>query len=343
MNSRERVFAALQFTPVDKAPLEYHPCRRGLFEHGEALRQLFQQNPGDFEDFTDLPIPVPPKDAFDADGRYHEIKQDVWGTKWEYRIFAMTGHPCEYPLADESKIAGYQLPANTFSTPAQKQELAEHVAKVKEYGYCKMGWISIFERMHALRQFEDILMDLYDDSTEINLLADRLVEFQAREIADYLEAGVDGIQFGDDFGTTTSMLLSPERWREFFKPRYRQLMAPIKAAGKQIFFHTCGCSREILPDLKEIGVDAIWPQQTAYDTQDLAALTKELGLATAIHIDRAGVMTSGTPEEVEREVHRTAKAFDIMNGGSWFYVETDNGFPFENIRALLRAISEYRK
>ena len=53
MTSRERVRAALAFEPVDKAPLEYHRCGRGLYEHGEALRSLIKAHPGDFEDFSD--------------------------------------------------------------------------------------------------------------------------------------------------------------------------------------------------------------------------------------------------------------------------------------------------
>lgn len=56
MTSRERVEAALAFEPVDKAPLEYHPCGRGLYEHGEAFRRLLKAHPGDFEDFSDMPI-----------------------------------------------------------------------------------------------------------------------------------------------------------------------------------------------------------------------------------------------------------------------------------------------
>ena len=46
MTSRERVEAALAFEPVDKAPLEYHPCGRGLYEHGEAFRRLLKAHPG---------------------------------------------------------------------------------------------------------------------------------------------------------------------------------------------------------------------------------------------------------------------------------------------------------
>ena len=46
--------------------------------------------------------------------------------------------------------------------------------------------------------------------------------------------------------------------------------------------------------------------------------------------------------DVKRAVHTAAEAFDVKNGGAFFYVETDNGFPLENIRALLETIGEYR-
>ena len=85
MTSRERVEAALAFEPVDKAPLEYHPCGRGLYEHGEAFRGLLKAHPGDFEDFSDMPIPRPPAEACGPDGSYHEYKTDAWGvrpTRW---------------------------------------------------------------------------------------------------------------------------------------------------------------------------------------------------------------------------------------------------------------------
>jgi len=90
MTSRERVEAALAFEPVDKAPLEYHPCGRGLYEHGEAFRGLLKAHPGDFEDFSDMPIPRPLAEACGPDGSYHEYKTDAWGVTWESRIFAMT-------------------------------------------------------------------------------------------------------------------------------------------------------------------------------------------------------------------------------------------------------------
>jgi hypothetical protein len=53
-------------------------------------------------------------------------------------------------------------------------------------------------------------------------------------------------------------------------------------------------------------------------------------------------MTFGTPSEVRDLVKREYETFRMHEGGSWFYVECDNGFPFENMEMLVRTIAEYR-
>lgn len=77
--SRERMLDAITFNGPDKIPVVYHPSPAGLYIHGEKLRGLFKayppDNPVDFEI-----LPSPPMDSFDANGRYHEIKTDTWGT-----------------------------------------------------------------------------------------------------------------------------------------------------------------------------------------------------------------------------------------------------------------------
>jgi hypothetical protein len=342
MLPRDRVHAALNYQKCDAAALEYHPSRRGLFEHGEKLRSLFAQVPGDFEDVLDTPIPVPDPSHFDAQGEYHELRKDEWGTVWEYRIFCMTGHPAEWPLEDIQRIHSFPFPPNEYASAASFDALKARSAEIRRTRFHKAGWFGLFERMIGLRRFEDVLMDLAEDSEEINLLADRLVAYQAADIARLIEAGVDGIQFGDDYGTQQGLIMSPELWRRFFKPRLQTLIRPVQDAGVKVFFHTCGKSRELLDDFREIGVDAIWPQLSLYDPPELAAHCRDLGLAVAIHIDRAHVMTKGTPEDVEAAVEYAAKVFRPQDGGSWFYVEIDNGFPFRNVEALVKSIGRYR-
>jgi hypothetical protein len=113
-------------------------------------------------------------------------------------------------------------------------------------------------------------------------------------------------------------------------------------ADLDVIFHSCGMILPILDDLREIGVNAIWPQLPLYDMANFAARCKGLGIAVAIHTDRANTMTYGTPGQVRALVEREYETFRMWEGGSWFYVEADNGFPYENIEALVNTIAQWR-
>ena len=192
--------------------------------------------------------------------------------------------------------------------------------------------------MHALRRFEDVLIDLALQTDEINQIADMITEYQQGVIRYLLARGVDAIQFGDDFGTQQNLMLSKKMWREFFFPRYKHLMAPIKEAGVKIFFHSCGNVSQLLDDFRELGVDAIWPQLSLYELPSLAKRCRKKGLAVALHL-RAPLMVTGTPDQVRLRVEEVSDVFNVRQGGAWFYIEIDDGFPFDNIKALFEAIT----
>ncbi len=342
MNGRERMMAALEFRPVDKLPLEYHPSFCGLYEHGEKYRALVKSMPGDMQDYSDIPVPVPPG-RFLPDGSYEEIRTDEWGVVWRHRIFGIMGHPIKFPLEDIRRLKEYNFPPNLYTSPEGFANLKEEVEASHAVGlFHKAGANGIFERMHALRRFEDVLMDIAEDTEEINRLADLLTDYCIRDIEMEIKAGADAISFGDDFGTQENMLISPEIFRSFFLPRYQRMLAPVKAAGVKALFHSCGQIWPILEDIKKVGFDSIWPQQPIFDPYQLAAYCRELGLAVCIHIDRAYTMTLGTPKEVERAVETALDAYKPFEGGSWLYIEIDNGFPFENIQALFDTVKRYR-
>ncbi len=65
-------------------------------------------------------------------------------------------------------------------------------------------------------------------------------------------------------------------------------------------------------------------------------------IAIALHTDRANTMTYGTPEEVRALVKKEFEIFRPDEGGSWFYIEPDNGMPFENLQALIEQVYSYR-
>lgn len=342
MLPRDRVLAALEFRAPDRVPLEYHPSPAGVYEHGDKLRRLWERYPGDFGNAAEFPAAGPGPDCYDANGRYCEIRRDEWGVVWKHLIYGVAGHPLERPLDDWSQLARFRPPAVPPSAGAAFEQERERAAAHMARWFIKSGWISIFEVMHAVRRFEDVLMDIARGTPEIHCLADIITGHQLAIIRHLLERGVDAIQFGDDFGTQAAMMISPRAWREFFRPRYEALMRPVRDAGKRIFFHTCGYGWPLLEELAALGVDALWPQLNAYDEPELARFCRGSRMALALHPDRGELMTRGKPGDIRRAVERLANIFQVAEGGAWFYVEIDAGFPFENVSALVESIGALR-
>jgi len=339
---RERMIAALAFRPVDTVPLQIHPSSAGLFEHGQKLLDLMRTCGHDFDDQSDLALPVVPAEDFDADGRYHKFHTDEWGTHWEHRIYGIWGYRIGYPLADMSKLDNYHFPAapRLEGEALAKAQAAAVVHRQKYYHVGGGG--SLFETMQSLRPFDDVLIDISQDTPEINRLADRLVEYNVTLVENALALDVDAVSFGDDFGTQQTLMLSPKVWRRFFIPRYQALFAPVRRAGKRIFFHSCGQIKAILPDLRELGVDAVWPQLQVYDLPDLAHTCREMGMSIQLHPDRGELLQRGTPQQIRDYIHRLVDIFDIYSGGSWLYLEVDPGFPWENVKAMFETAIELR-
>jgi hypothetical protein len=343
MLPRERVLAALNFNAPDVVPVMHHSSPGGLYEHGEGLKELWRRYPHDFGDNGSLAIPKPGPEWIDESGRYCELRRDEWGVLWRHLIFGVSGHPLERPLDDWAGLACFKAPpAPLCEGEAFRRDQAGAREHMQTY-FLLSGWISIFEVMHAVRRFEDVLMDIEADCAEINRLADIIAEYREHEIRHLLERGVDAVQFADDFGMTGGLMLSRKTWRRFFMPRYARLMKPVRDAGKKVFYHSCGLIWELLEDLREIGVDAIWPQVSLYDERAFAARCRDLKLAVALHPDRGDLMMRGKPEDVVRTVERLTEVFEVPRGGAWFHVEIDPGFPFGNVKALIETIGRMRE
>jgi hypothetical protein len=289
-------------------PLRILPAAGGLYEHGEKLAELIRSCGHDFGDLSGVSLPEPPgPEDFDSDGRYHTFRTDEWGTRWEYRIFGIWGHPIDWPLNDLRQLETYQPPQPAFDDlETERQSAAEH----RQRYYLLGSGGSIFEKMHSLRRFEDVLMDVTLGTPEIHRMADMIADNVRRHVAHSLAMGADGVAFGDDFGTACEMLMSPEVWRRFFKPRYDELFEPIRRANKDIFFHCCGQVSSILEDFRELGVTVLWPQLTAFEPADLARRCRDLELTVELHPDRGDLMQRCGPDDVREYLARLFDLFD---------------------------------
>jgi hypothetical protein len=344
MLPRERVAAALCYKTPDRIPLQVHPSPAGLHDHGQKLLDLMRACAHDFGDSRRFTIPQPPgPEEFDSDGRYHAIRTDAWGTTWEHRIYGVWGHPIAWPLNDLAALSTWHAPPPPESSGPDFEAEKAAVALHRQTWYHIADAGALFETLRWVRSFELILMDIEDNTPEINRIADIINAYNSALVAHAHALGADAVAFGDDLGTQNALMISPDAFRRFFKPRYKELFAPAVRSGMRVFFHSCGQVTVVLQDLRDVGADALWPQLPLYDLKELAHRCRDLGIAVQLHPDRGELMQRGTPSQVRDSVLRLLDIFDTAHGGSWLYLEIDPGFPWANVEALFSVAREVRK
>jgi uroporphyrinogen decarboxylase len=156
--------------------------------------------------------------------------------------------------------------------------------------------------------------------------------------------GVDIIWIGDDFGTQNRMLISPDLFREYFKPRYARLFAEWKTIkpNLKIAFHSDGYVFPILCDLVDIGLDILNPVQPK--SMDPAEVKKHFGKRLTLWgtVDIQEVLPFGTPADVAAEVKLRLRT--AGSGGGLILAPAHNiqpDVPLENILAFYSAAKEF--
>ncbi len=112
----------------------------------------------------------------------------------------------------------------------------------------------------------------------------------------------DIIHMQDDWGTNDNMFFSPEIWREYIKPLEKRYAEHIHELGMIYVHHSCGYIQQIIPDLVEIGVDAINPMNV---TNDVDYVMENFGHKITVvgGLDNQFMETPGrTEEEIRVEV-----------------------------------------
>ena len=97
---------------------------------------------------------------------------DEWGCKWSRSKVKNMGLVTGHPLIDWVNLAGYKWPD---PNSRQLYDGMEEKFQGSEDKYISTGiFMLLFERMYALRGFENTLTDLYLEKENIEMLADRI-------------------------------------------------------------------------------------------------------------------------------------------------------------------------
>ena len=186
-------------------------------------------------------------------------------------------------------------------------------------------------------------MDFVVDPDLVDTLLDIPFNYHLTAAKRLVEMGVDMVWTGDDMGAQNQMLISPETWRRFFKPRMATFFSELKEINPElkIAYHSDGVIYPIIPDLIEIGLDVLNPVQPA--SMDPEYLKTEYGdkLCFWGSMDEQHTLPFGAPDDVRGEVLTRLTTIGKGGGlilGPTHHVQLDT--PMENFWAMVNAITE---
>jgi uroporphyrinogen decarboxylase len=173
-------------------------------------------------------------------------------------------------------------------------------------------------------------------------LLDRITEIQLVLVRRYLDLGVDGGYFGDDYGAQKSLIMSPASWRRLIKPRLARLFAPFRERGLPVLMHSDGQIQKILPDLVEIGLTVLNPAQP--EALDHTWLREQFGGALAFYggISTQTTLPHGSPADVAQAVADARRKL-APNGTGLLLAPSHRmmtDVPMENVEAMLAAFRQ---
>ena len=188
---------------------------------------------------------------------------DEWGCTWSRSEVKNMGQVTGHPLDEWSKLKDYKFPNPCY--PVFWEGIEERSRIIDASKYIKTGiFMVLFERLHALRGFENVMLDLYIERENLEALADRIVEFDIgiiKNTAIRFPGLIDGISFTDDWGTEQAAFISTELFDEVFLPCYKKIFDACHEAGWHVWLHSCGKITQLVPSLINAGVDVFNLQQ----------------------------------------------------------------------------------
>lgn len=271
---------------------------------------------------------LPPKSTWPADAHYTVSKKvrpkngeyDEWGCLWESDDASGSdmGQVTNIPIEEWEDMDNYVFPDP--KAEGRFEGLDEALAEAEKKGlYVQLNSPQcIFERMHFLRGFENTLMDCLVEPEEIGVMAEKLADYQIGIIEEAYRVGKGRIHCydtTDDWGTQNNLMISPDIFREIFKPQYKRIFDKAHECGMDIRFHTDGKINDILEDLIELGVDIINIHQPRLVGIDEVSEIAQGRICFEAAIDIQATLPTGDRALIEQEAKELVEKWATPQGG----------------------------
>ena len=315
MSTDDRIRAIERAYP-ERIPISAHILPAAWMKYREDLQAIVDRHPLLFgESRGKMDYDYIERGTF-VEGHH----KDAWGCIWSNVKTGMQAIVTQHPVQSREDVHSLQIPDEDDGIP---------------HGF-------MYLRLADLRGFEELMVDFAEEPPELQILIDKVLEYNLRQIRKRVEGiGRDRqiVSFGDDLGMQHSLPMSPEKWRQYLKPCFKRIYGVVKDAGHYVYMHTDGHVLPIIGDLIDCGVDVINPQVGA---NGLLNLHHACGSSVCVDLDlNRQMFPFWTPDEIDQHVRESVETLGSREGGLWLKAEIADDVPLTNVEAIFTALEKY--
>ena len=276
MNSQERVLAVFGHQEPDRVPCwcgasvefwEKAKKELGLDDEGlgcrfrNDFRRVFTQYTG-----PDFPMEHPQATYRTPFG----IEREGYGY----------GQPLTHPLADATlkEVEAYPWPDPTWMDVSHIKVAAE--AYNGQFAIMGGEWSPFWHDAFDIVGMENLYIKMYSEPEVVDAVLKHLVDYYfevSKRTFDTASDAIDIFFMGNDFGSQTVPLMSPEMFDRFMKPHLKRLCDLGHSYGLKTQMHCCGGIYELIPSMINAGIDSLHAVQTSCRGMDIGRLKSEFG------------------------------------------------------------------
>jgi uroporphyrinogen decarboxylase len=256
------------------------------------------------------------------------------------------GHAQTHPLAeavDIQQVLDYRYPSPEWY---DYSGISDYCQRYSSYAFIGGSKFPLLHEACDLMGMQQLMINLFDAPELVHALLNKLLDIHMQLTQAWMEAApesIDILLITDDYGANQNMLIGPDQWREFIKPRLQTIVEFGHQHGYKVMLHSDGAIRTIILDLIEIGFDVLNPIEPEARGMHPAGIKLDFGDQLVIH----GAVSShnlalADPDQIRAEVVNLME--NVAPGGGFILCPSNHilgDMPIENVFALYDAAYEF--
>ncbi len=315
-NTVDLLIKAINYHYPEEIPVSISFLPAAMRENGERIKKIMKNYPAFFDNrMLEYKYDVENLSSSYRYGKY----TDAWGCVWENEQEGMEAYVTGHPVPNRKDILALKAPEADMGLP---------------HGF-------MYLRLLDLRGFEEAMVDFAEECDELQILIDKVCDYNVRQMEILCEKGLSPIiSVGDDLGMQKGLAVGAKKWRKYLKPAFKRIYDVCRKHEKYVYMHTDGDIIEIMPDIVETGVNMINPQFRANGIDNLAEVCKGK-IPINLDLDRQ-LFPFAAPKELRDHVREAVQRMYLPEGGLGINIEFGMEVPLENVEAVIDEMDRMR-